>query len=94
MEIEISKIGERGQIVIPLEMRDELQLKKGEKIVIAKENNKLVLEPMKYLKSRTIEKLREDLIDLKIAESRWEQFKKGKVIRQSKEDFLKDIEKW
>jgi len=94
MEIEITKIGERGQIVIPLEFREELKLKKGEKFIIVKEDNKLILEPMKSLKAKTIERIREDLIDLKIASEAWEEIKKGKVVSQDEEEFLKDLEKW
>lgn len=94
MEIEISKIGERGQVVVPQEFREDLKLEKGEKLIVVKADNKLIFEPMKNLKAKTLHELNEDLLDIKISNAFWENVKKGKVISQSKEDFLKDLKKW
>lgn len=87
-------MGERGQVVIPQDIRNGV--KAGEKIIVVKENNKWILEPVKNIKAETIEKLKEDLIDMKIAGDFWENVKNGKtkLIRQSSEEFLKDLEKW
>jgi len=94
MEINITKMGERGQVVIPQDIRNGV--KTGEKIIVVKENNKWILEPVKNIKAETISKLKEDLIDMKIASDFWENVKKGKtkLIRQSSEEFLKDLVKW
>ena len=94
MEFEISKITERGQVTIPQEFRKELNLKTGEKILFIKEKEKLILEPMK--KTKSLERLKEDLIDTKIAEQFWKDVKSGKVklINQTEEEFLKDLETW
>ena len=70
MEIEISKMGERGQIVIPQEFREDLGIKKGEKFLVVRSKDKLIFQQMRRLKARSIEQLREDLIDAKIAEQR------------------------
>lgn len=94
MEIDISKMGERGQVVIPQEFREELKLKKGEKFLVVKEDDKIIFEPMKSLKAKTLKDLREDLIDMRIAAKFWDKVKKGEVIKQTKKDFLKDLEKW
>lgn len=94
MEIDISKMGERGQVVIPQEFREELRLKKGEKFLVVKEDDKIIFEPMKSLKAKTLKDLREDLIDMKIAAKFWDKVKKGETIKQTKKDFLKDLEKW
>ena len=64
MEINITKMGERGQVVIPQDIRNGV--KTGEKIIVVKENNKWILEPVKNIKAETIGKLKEDLIDMKI----------------------------
>ena len=94
MEFEISKITERGQVTIPQEFRKELNLKTGEKILFIKEKEKLILEPMK--KTKSLERLKEDLIDTKIAEQFWKDVKSGKVklINQTEKEFLKDLETW
>lgn len=94
MEIETSKMGERGQVVVPQEFRKGLKLKKGEKFIVVKDDNKLIFEPMKNLKAKAIEELNEDLLDIKISNAFWENVKKGKVITQSKDEFLRSLEKW
>lgn len=93
MDLEIRQMGERGQIVIPQEFREKLNLKKGEKFLMFEEENKIILEPMKKMIAKNLERIREDLIDIKIAERYWENVKKGKVIKQTKEEFLKELER-
>ena len=94
MEIETSKVGERGQIVIPQEFREKLHIKKGEKFIVVKSEDKLIFQQMSKLKANTIEQLKEDLIDMKIAEDRLRGIEKGEVIVQKKEEFLKEMESW
>ena len=93
MEIEISRIGERGQIVIPQEFREEMHIKNGEKFLIVKTDDKLILQQMSKLKSKNIEQFREDLIDMKIAEARLNEIEKHGTV-QTKDEFLKDMKKW
>jgi len=94
MKIETAKLGERGQVVIPQDFREELKLKSGETIVFIKENSSLMLKPSKDIQS--LERLREDLIDIKIVDKFWKDVKSGKVklTSQTKEEFLKDLESW
>jgi AbrB family looped-hinge helix DNA binding protein len=94
MDIEITKLGERGQIVIPLEFREELHLRKGEKFIVARSDNKIILQQMSKLKAKTIEQLREDFVDMKIAEDRLEEIEQGKSVAQTKEKFLEEMEQW
>jgi AbrB family looped-hinge helix DNA binding protein len=94
MEIETTRIGERGQIVIPLDFRQHLNLKKGEKLIVAMEGDKLVIEQMKNIDADSLNQLKEELADIKIANKFWEDVKKGAVIKQSKEEFLADLESW
>ena len=42
--LETVKMSSRGQIVIPEEMRSELGLKEGSKLVLIREDNKIILE--------------------------------------------------
>ncbi len=46
MEFEVTKMGEKGQIVIPSGLRKELHLEKGEKIIVMKHNETLLLKKM------------------------------------------------
>jgi len=94
MEMEISKMGERGQIVIPQEFREELHIKKGEKFIVVKSDDKIIFQQMSKIKSKSIEQLREDLIDMKIAEDRLKEIEQGKGKSQTKKEFLKEMEEW
>lgn len=44
MEFEITKLGERGQVVIPQSFRDEMSLHKGEKFMVLQRGDMLVLK--------------------------------------------------
>lgn len=44
MKIKSVKISEKGQIAIPLDIREELGLKKGDELLIVQEGNKMLLE--------------------------------------------------
>ena len=94
MEIEISKVGERGQVVIPQDFRNELKIKSGEKFIVVKIDDKLIFLQMSKLKSGTIEQLKEDLVDMKLAEDRMKELEEEKKISQTKEEFFKEMKKW
>lgn len=90
MDMDISKMGERGQIVIPQEIREKLDIEVGEKFLIISENDDIIFRPIKKIK--TIKKLQEDIIDMQIANKRWEEIEKGEYKESTKEDFLKELE--
>ncbi len=94
MEIEVSKVGERGQVVIPQGFRDELKIKPGEKFIVVKSDNKLIFQQMSKMKSETVEQLKEDLVDIKIAEEKFKELERGKVNSYTESEFLKKMEKW
>lgn len=94
MDVEISKVGERGQIVIPREFRDELHIKKGEKFLVVRSDDKLIFQQTKKLKAKSIENLREDFMDMKIAEDRLNEIEKGEAVVQTKKEFLDEMENW
>jgi AbrB family looped-hinge helix DNA binding protein len=52
MEFEITKLGERGQVVIPQEFRKSMGLHLGEKFIVIERGDMLIL---KRLKAPTIE---------------------------------------
>jgi len=57
-------IGEKGQVVIPKEMRDDLKLKKGEKLLVFGFGNMIALMRFSNLK-KFMKYLEEDLRSLK-----------------------------
>ena len=94
MDLETTKLGERGQIVIPQEFRQQLNFKKGEKLIMVLENDKIIVEAMRNLDSNTFEELKEELLDIKIVDKFWEEVKNGSIIKQSKDEFLAELEQW
>ncbi len=92
MEIEISKMTERGQVTIPEEFRRELNLKAGEKIVFFKEDGRLFLEAMSRVKN--LEKLKEDLEFARRTEEAWRAYERGEFVSQDADEFLRELERW
>ncbi len=78
----------KGQIVIPLDMRQHL--KEGDKIVIIKNNNQLILK-----KADDFDKnLEEDLEFARRTEEAWKEYDKGNFKSMDFDDFIKEMKKW
>jgi|GEM_PF-457251 len=43
-EIELIKMGEKGQIVIPKKIRDDLKIEKGTRLIIIEEDSKITIK--------------------------------------------------
>lgn len=52
MDFEVTKLGERGQIVIPLEIRKKLKLKKGDKFIVSTSGKTISLQHFKLSKKQ------------------------------------------
>lgn len=86
--IGITKMSSKGQIVIPLEMRNDI--KEGDKLVIIKNNNQIILK-----KADEFDKLlEEDLEFARRTEEAWKRYERGEFIEQNADEFLKELEKW
>ncbi len=59
-EIETATISEKGQLVIPKQIREKMKLKKGDKLILAFDENRLLVEKT----SHTKKKIRDDFSDL------------------------------
>jgi AbrB family looped-hinge helix DNA binding protein len=88
MEIAITKMSSKGQIVIPVEMRENIS--EGEKIMIIKEGKQLILKKTEDLD----ENLKEDLAFAKKTEEALTDIKKGKGIKMDFDAFIDDMKKW
>jgi len=42
--MELIKVGEKGQIVIPKKMRDDLKIGKGTRLIITEDNSKIIIK--------------------------------------------------
>ena len=88
MEIAITKMSSKGQVVIPTEMRKGLKV--GEKLLIIKNKNQFIMEKT----TRLNEKLKDDLEFARRTEEAWKEYKQGKFTSSSKEEFLKELKTW
>ncbi|MAE42939.1 AbrB family transcriptional regulator [Candidatus Woesearchaeota archaeon] len=88
MNIDITKMSSKGQIVIPKEMRKHI--KEGEKLVIIHNKKQLILKKADDFNKN----LEEDLEFAKRTEEAWKAYDRREFIGQDADEFLKDLKKW
>ena len=86
VEIGLTKLDNKGQIVIPTSMKDYFT--KREKLFLLKNNSVFILRKMKETKNQ------EDLEFAVETENAWKRIEKGRVIKLDYDDFLKELVKW
>ena len=87
MEVAITKISSKGQIVIPSNMRKDITV--GEEFLIIKEGDKILMKKITELTKQ----LKEELLFAKRVEKAWKSYEKGKFKSLSANKFLKELEK-
>ncbi len=85
MKYAIAKVSTKGQIVIPTSLRDNVET--GDEFLMIKDDGRIILKSMKSL----AENLRDDLAFAEEVEKAWQEYDKGKFVKKSKEDFLKEL---
>jgi len=88
VEINMTKMSSKGQIVIPAEIRKYFS--KGEKFVIIKEGDLIILKSTKNMDKN----FEEDLEFAKRTEDAFKRYEKGEFKEVSDEEFLKMLEEW
>ncbi len=88
MDIAITKMKTNGNIIIPEEMRRNI--KEGEKLVIIKNKNQLILKKIQDI-SKNFE---DDLIFAKKTEEAFKKYEKGDFIEMDFDDFMEEANKW
>jgi AbrB family looped-hinge helix DNA binding protein len=87
INIAITKLSSKGQIVIPSEMRDNFS--EGEKLVIIKNGEHLILKKVSDLGKN----FREDIAFAKKTEEAWQSYERGEFVSQPADKFLEELEK-
>ena len=87
MEVAITKISSKGQIVIPSNMRKDIAV--GEEFLIIKDGDKLLMKKITELTKQ----LKEELLFAKRVETAWKTYEKGKFKSLSANKFLEELEK-
>ena len=88
MDIAITKMSSKGQIVIPQEMRGAF--KEGDKIVIMQNGDHIIMKKV----DKFSKQLEEDLIFAKRTEAAWKKYEQGKFKTMEFDDFIKEVKKW
>ncbi len=88
VNIGITRLSSKGQIVIPSEMRKDL--KEGDELLILKDDYRIVLQKVNKL----TEEMKEDLEFAKRTEEAWQRIDNGKFIEMPADKFLEELEKW
>jgi len=88
MNIAITKMSSKGQVVIPSEMRNKLN--EGEKLIIIQNDDQFIMKKISNLNKN----LEEDLIFAKRTDEAFKRYEKGEFIEMDFDDFLKDVKKW
>jgi len=88
VNMNLIKMSSKGQIVIPSDMRKDLN--EGEKFVIIKDADRFILKKAESL----TEKMKEDLEFARRTEEALHAWGKGEFTSYSKEEFLERLDKW
>lgn len=88
MDVAITKISSKGQVVIPAELRQDFA--EGDKLIIFRNKDQLI---MKHA-SKLDENFREDLEFAKKTEEAWKRVSAGKGTRMEFDDFVDEMKKW
>ena len=88
VEVEVTKISSKGQIVIPSKMRKDFKV--GEKFIIIKDKNRLILRRASDLDKSFLE----DFEFARRTEEAIKRYKKGKFKETSDDKFIEMLETW
>ena len=88
INIAITKLSSKGQIVIPLEMRGDFSV--GEKLVVIKNREQLILKKASDLDKN----FEEDLAFARRTEEALKRYEKGLYTEMNAREFTDELEKW
>lgn len=88
IDIAVTRLSSRGQVVIPLEMRRGFRT--GEKLLLIRNKNRLIMKRASALGAN----IAEDLEFARRTEASFKRYELGLFKEMSKEDFLEELKKW
>jgi len=87
MDVAITKMSSKGQVVIPAEMRKGIN--EGEKLVIIQNKDQIIMKKASKLRENLIE----DLEFARRTEEAWKRYEKGEFVSMPADKFLKELSK-
>jgi AbrB family looped-hinge helix DNA binding protein len=88
MDVAITKMSSKGQIVIPAEMRKGIN--EGDKLLVIRKDNHLIMKKATELDKN----LADDLEFARRTEEAWKEYDRGEFISMNFDDFIKEMKKW
>jgi len=88
MDVAITRMSSKGQVVIPASMRSDLP--EGERILIIREGERIILKPLSGIEPA----LRDDILFAEKTEKAFAEYSKGTFIRKNAGDFIDEIDAW
>ncbi|MFA5141894.1 MAG: AbrB/MazE/SpoVT family DNA-binding domain-containing protein [Candidatus Woesearchaeota archaeon] len=88
MNVAITRMSSKGQVVIPADMRTDID--ENTKLIIIQNDNQLIMKKVDDLTKN----LEEDLAFAKKTEEAFKRYEKGGFIEKDSKEFLKELEKW
>jgi AbrB family looped-hinge helix DNA binding protein len=88
MDVAITKMSSKGQVVIPTEMRTDMN--EGDKLLIIQNDDQLIMKKANKLDST----LKEDLEFAKKTNESWKRIEAGKGIKMDFDNFVDALKKW
>jgi len=88
MDVAITKMSSKGQVVIPYEMRKGI--KEGEKLVIIHNADQFIMKKAVDFGKN----LRDDLLFAKRTEEALKKYEAGEFVEMDFDEFLEEAEKW
>lgn len=88
MDVAITRMSSKGQIVIPAEMRTDIL--EGEKLLLIQNDHQIIMK-----KASDMDKnVAEDIEFAKKTEEAWKRIEQGKGIKMDFDDFIEKMKKW
>jgi len=88
MDVAITRMSSKGQVVIPAEMREDID--EGDKLIVIKNDDQIIMKKASKL-SRNLE---EDLEFAKRTDEALKRIEAGKGVKMDFDRFVKEMKKW
>lgn len=88
MEVAITKMSSKGQVVIPAEMRTGIN--EGDKLIVIQNNDQLILKKA----SKLDKNFEEDLKFARRTEEAFKKYEKGEFMEMGFDEFIEKAKKW
>ncbi|OGI15277.1 hypothetical protein A3K63_05050 [Candidatus Micrarchaeota archaeon RBG_16_49_10] len=87
-DVELTRLSSKGQVVLPNDIREKLNLEKGTLFAVTTSDGLIVLKKIETGMNP------EDLETLKLIQEAWEDIEKGRYKSATPEEFFQKMNKW